>query len=164
MVQCAESLLRLHQAKARPPSPTSTTPAMMAGRPGSPKPGPSPALTAAAAVGLADLVTGVFQFDDVDGAAGAGVAPGELVVASADGAATAALGSGARVGAGSGAGAAGWGAAGGPGSTGGPGTWGGSGGFGSGFRWTSAGGSVTAVSQDSTHVGEGVGVGVGDSA
>jgi hypothetical protein len=161
MVQCAESLLRLHQAKARPPSPTSTTPAMMAGRPGSPKPGPSPALTAAAAVGLADLVAGVFQFDAVDGPAGAGVAPVELVVA-VDGAATAGLDSGARVGAGSGAGAAGWGAAGGPGSTGGPGTWGGSGGFGSGFRWTSAAGSATAVSQDSTHVGEGVGV--GDSA
>lgn len=160
MVQCVDSLLRLHQAKAKPPIPTSTTPAMMAGSPGSPKPGPAPALTAAAAVGLADLVAGVFQFEAVDGPPGAGVALGELVVASADGSATAALGSGKSVGAGSGA--AGWGSPGGPGSAGGPGTWGGSGGFGSGFRWTSAGGSVTAGSQDASHVG--VGVGVGESA
>ncbi len=53
--------------------------------PGSPKPGPSPLEAAAAWVGLADLVSGLFQFESVGGLVD-GVAPGALVVAWAEGA------------------------------------------------------------------------------
>jgi hypothetical protein len=63
---------------------TSSTPAIMVSSPGSPKPGPSPP-EAAAWVGVADLVTGLFQFESVGGLVD-GVAPGALVVAWADGA------------------------------------------------------------------------------
>lgn len=80
--QWVESRLWPHQAKARPPRPTSSTPAMMLSSPGSPKPGPPPLETAAAEVGLADLVNGLFQFESVDGLAD-GVA---LVAAWAEGA------------------------------------------------------------------------------
>jgi hypothetical protein len=78
--QCVERRLRPYQAKARPPRPTSSTPAKMVSSPGSPKPGPSPP-EAAAWVGVADLVTGLFQFESVDGLVD-GVA---LVAAAADG-------------------------------------------------------------------------------
>jgi len=55
----------------------------MVSSPGSPKPGPSPP-EAAAWEGVADLVTGLFQFESVDGLAD-GVAPVALVAAAADG-------------------------------------------------------------------------------
>ena len=72
----------------------------------SPAPGPVPSLPemAAAWVGLADFVMGLFQLDSVDGPAVDGVGLGDAVVASAAGvSSTVALGSGARVGSGSGA-------------------------------------------------------------
>ncbi|WP_307077065.1 hypothetical protein [Arthrobacter pascens] len=53
--------------------------------PGPPRPGPSALERTAAWVGLADLVSGLFQFDSVDGLADR-MAPGALVTASADGA------------------------------------------------------------------------------
>ena len=52
--------------------------------PGSPKPGPSLLGAAAAWVGLADLVSGLFQFESVGGPVD-GLAAGALVTASADG-------------------------------------------------------------------------------
>lgn len=55
---------------------------MMLSSPGFPKPGPPPREAAAAWVGLADLVNGLFQFDSVDGPV-YGVA---LVAAGAEGA------------------------------------------------------------------------------
>jgi hypothetical protein len=64
--------------------PTSSTPAMTLHSPGSPKPGPSPLEAAAAWEGLADLVTGLFQFESVDGLVD-GVVPGALMVAWAEG-------------------------------------------------------------------------------
>ncbi|MDQ0679395.1 hypothetical protein QFZ30_002777 [Arthrobacter pascens] len=94
--------------------PTSSTPAMTLNNPGSPKPGPSPLGAAAACVGLADLVSGLFQFESVDGPVD-GVAPGVLVTAWADGVSCTAvsLGSGAIVETGAGAGSAGCGGGGG---------------------------------------------------
>ncbi len=80
---------------------------MMASSPGPPK-RPSFRETAAACVGLADLVMGLFQFDSVDGTADdAGL--GIVVLGTADGVCPAGetLGSGARVGTGAGAGATG---------------------------------------------------------
>ena len=81
----------------------------MASSPGPPKrPEPSLRETAAACVGLADFVMGLFQFDSVDGAADdAGL--GMVVLGAADGVSSAGetLGSGASVGTGAGAGATG---------------------------------------------------------
>lgn len=86
---------------------------MMANSPGLPKrPEPSSRETAAACVGLADLVTGLFQFDSVDGVADDGDALGMVVLGGSDGVSSAGgtVGSGASVG--TGAGAAGTGGAG----------------------------------------------------
>jgi hypothetical protein len=159
--QCAEMRFRPHQTKESPPSPTSSTPAVMGRRP---VPAPSsPSGMAAACVGLADLVMGLFQLDSALGPAVVAVGLGEAVVASAVAVSSAvATGSGARVGSGAGAGAAGTCLAGGPGT--GTSGWAGAGswvGLGSGFSSLSTG-AVVGCSHDSHAVA--VGSAVGDSA
>ena len=80
----------------------------MIGKSPEPKSGPSLSDTAAAWVGLADFVMGLFQLDSVDGVAVDGVGLGDAAVGSAVAVSSAvALGSGARVGSGSGSGSAG---------------------------------------------------------
>ena len=159
--QWAEMRFRLHQAKESPPSPTSSTPAVM-GRSPLPDPSSLPE-TAAAWVGLADFVMGLFQLDSVEGPDVGAVGLGDAAVASAAADSSAvAPGSGARVGSGGGAGAAGTFFAGGAGTgtsgCAGSGSWVG---LGSGFPGLSPG-AVVGCSHDSHAVG--VGSAVGDSA
>lgn len=99
--------------------PISSTPTKMVSIPGSPKPGPSLPETAAAWVGFVDLVTGLFQFESVEGATVDKLAPAAVVTASV-GVPPAAdsPGSGARVETGAGAVSAGSGGAGGAGAGG----------------------------------------------
>jgi hypothetical protein len=111
---------------------------MMASSPGlSKRPEPPVLDIAAAGVGVADLVMGLFQFDSRDAVADDGDGLGAVVLGSAVGvsSATETLGSGARVGTGAGAIAAG---------TGGAGTGGG-----------------VASGADGVGVGDGVGVAFG---
>jgi hypothetical protein len=92
----------------------------MASSPGSPKPGPSAPETAAAWVGLADLVTGLFQFVSEEGTAVDDVAPGAAVAVSPGVPCSASsLGAGARVATGAGAVSAGSGGGAGAGAAGG---------------------------------------------
>jgi len=154
--QCMKWRFRLHHAKARPARPTSSTPVMMAGSPGLPKPGPSPLDTAPARVASEDLEIGLFQFDSVEGPAVDAAVPGVPAVTSRDGVATT------RVGLGSGAwvaeGAAGWGGggAGAGGFTGAEGSC--TVGFGLGLRGTSDGDSDGTGRQISPQVGGDCGV------
>jgi len=152
IAQWAEARFRPHQAKARPPRPTSSTPTKMVSSPGSPKPGPSPLETAAAWVGLVDLVIGLFQFDSVDGRAVDGVALWALVAASLDACPAGSLVSGAMVGTGAGAGSAG-GGAGGAGAGGAVGS--SEVGLGRGVRGSFGSGSDRPGRQISPHVGVG---------
>jgi hypothetical protein len=114
--QCEESRFRPHQAKARPATPTSSTPAMMDSSPGPPNsPEPSFRDIAAAWVGFADFVSGVSQLDAANGLAEVGEGDAAMVMASGVGVSSTAetVGSGSTVstGAGAGAGSAGTGGA-----------------------------------------------------
>ena len=112
----------------------------MVSTPGSPKPGPSSPETAAAWVGLVDLVTGLFQFDSVEGTPVDNVEAAAVVVVSV-GVPSAAdsPGPGARVETGAGAVSAGSGGAGGAGAGGAVGSSGV--GFGRGVRGSFGSGS-----------------------